>query len=87
MPKRSKGVEQPSEDGRRGLEVSIGREVRRFRQRVDLTMAELSRRSSVSPGMLSKVENGMISPSLATLQALSTALDVPVTAFIRGFEE
>jgi mannose-6-phosphate isomerase-like protein (cupin superfamily) len=37
--------------------------------------------------MLSKVENGMTSPSLASLQALSRALQVPVTALFRSYEE
>ncbi len=37
--------------------------------------------------MLSKIENGATSPSLASLQALSKALHVPVTALFRGFEE
>ena len=37
--------------------------------------------------MLSKIENGNISPSLTTLQTLSKALGVPITAFFRGFEE
>ena len=37
--------------------------------------------------MLSKIENGMTSPSLTTLQSLSRALGVPVTAFFRRYEE
>lgn len=37
--------------------------------------------------MLSKIENGQTSPSLATLHALSTALNVPVSALFRQFEE
>jgi transcriptional regulator with XRE-family HTH domain len=37
--------------------------------------------------MLSKIENGLTSPSLATLKALSTALNVPVTALFHKFEE
>ena len=37
--------------------------------------------------MLSKIENGLTSPSLATLKALSGALNVPVTAFFRKYEE
>jgi transcriptional regulator with XRE-family HTH domain len=69
------------------LEAAIGREVRRFRQRLELNLAELAAAASLSPGMLSKIENGLTSPSLATLQALSHALDVPVTAFFRRFEE
>ena len=41
----------------------------------------------MSAGMLSKIENGATSPSLGSLQALSRALHVPVTALFRGFEE
>jgi transcriptional regulator with XRE-family HTH domain len=37
--------------------------------------------------MLSKIENGQISPSLATLQALATALSVPLTALFAVFEQ
>jgi transcriptional regulator with XRE-family HTH domain len=69
------------------LEVAIGREVRSFRRKLDITVAELARAAGLSPGMLSKIENGLTSPSLATLQALSKALDVPVTAFFRRYEE
>ena len=69
------------------LEVAIGREVRAFRKDLDMTVVELARASGISAGMLSKIENGGISPSLATLQSLSTALQVPVTAFFRRFEE
>ncbi|WP_119462397.1 XRE family transcriptional regulator [Rhodospirillaceae bacterium SYSU D60014] len=70
-----------------GLEVSIGREVREFRRKLDMTVAELARLADLSAGMLSKIENGMTSPSLATLQSLSRALHVPVTAFFRKYEE
>lgn len=70
-----------------GLEISIGREVRNFRKKINMTVAELAKLAKLSAGMLSKIENGMTSPSLATLQALSRALHVPVTAFFRKFEE
>lgn len=69
------------------LEIAIGREVREFRKNIDMTVAELAKLAGLSAGMLSKIENGMTSPSLATLQALSRALHVPVTAFFRKFEE
>ncbi len=69
------------------LEVTIGREVRTFRKQLDMTVMELAKAAGLSAGMLSKIENGGISPSLATLQALSRALHVPVTAFFRRFEE
>jgi transcriptional regulator with XRE-family HTH domain len=69
------------------LEISIGREVRFFRKKMDLTIADLAKLAGLSTGMLSKIENGIASPSLATLQALSNALNIPVTAFFRKFEE
>jgi len=69
------------------LEVAIGREVREFRRKLDMTVADLAKLADLSAGMLSKIENGMTSPSLDTLQALSRALHVPVTAFFRRYEE
>lgn len=69
------------------LELAIGREIRAFRKRIGLTVAELAKLAGLSAGMLSKTENGAASPSLSTLKALSTALNVPVTAFFRKYEE
>lgn len=76
-------------DGARAnlLEVAIGREVRAFRNKLDMTLADLAAGAGLSPGMLSKIENGLTSPSLSTLQGLSRALGVPVTAFFRRYEE
>ncbi len=69
------------------LEKAIGRQVRHYRKQLDLTITDMSARSGLSAGMMSKIENGNTSPSLATLRALSTALNVPVTALFREFEE
>ena len=69
------------------LEASIGREVRAYRNKLGMTVADLAAAAKLSPGMLSKLENGLTSPSLNTLQTLSAALGVPVTAFFRRFEE
>ncbi len=73
--------------GNNRLELSIGREVRTFRKKLDMTVVELARLAGLSAGMLSKIERGIASPSLSTLQSLSKALQVPVTAFFRRFEE
>ncbi|HLF21194.1 MAG TPA: XRE family transcriptional regulator, partial [Aestuariivirga sp.] len=69
------------------LEEAIGREVKRFREKLGLTISELAKAADMSAGMLSKIENGATSPSLASLQALGRALQVPVTSLFRGFEE
>jgi transcriptional regulator with XRE-family HTH domain len=68
------------------LEVAIGHEVRAFRKKLGITVADLAAATSLSLGMLSKIENGLTSPSLTTLQSLSNALGVPLTAFFRRFE-
>jgi len=69
------------------LEVAIGREVRAFRRKKGVTVADLSQSTGLSIGMLSKIENGNTSPSLTTLQTLAHALSVPLTSFFRRFEE
>ncbi|MFC0282300.1 helix-turn-helix domain-containing protein [Camelimonas abortus] len=69
------------------LEAAIGHEVRALRRKLGITVAELAANTGLSVGMLSKIENGNISASLTTLQALSRALGVPITALFRGFEE
>ncbi len=71
----------------RYLEEAIGREVKRFREKMGLTISELAKAADMSAGMLSKIENGATSPSLGSLQALSKALQVPFTAFFKGYEE
>lgn len=82
-------VADPSRTGvpENELELAIGRQIRGFRTQLDMTAAELARKARLSAGMLSKIENGLTSPSLATLKALSTALNVPVTAFFRKYDE
>lgn len=71
----------------RTLEAAIGREVRFLRRKQGLTVADLAALTGLSSGMLSKIENGQTSPSLTTLQGLSHAFSVPITAFFRGYEE
>lgn len=75
------------EGGERNLEAAIGREVRAHRRAQGMTVADLSTATGLSIGMLSKIENGMTSPSLTTLQLLSHAFSTPITSFFRGYEE
>ncbi|HVJ77048.1 MAG TPA: XRE family transcriptional regulator [Hyphomicrobium sp.] len=69
------------------LEQAIGHQVRHHRKHAGLTVAELAVAAQISPGMLSKIENGQISPSLSTLQMLAAALNVPLTALFASFEQ
>lgn len=77
----------PPETGANNLEEAIGTQVREFRQKLNMTVVELAKVAGLSAGMLSKIEHGLTSPSLSTLQNLAKALHVPVTALFRRFEE
>ncbi len=94
LKKKASGRTQPQSSRRvqdgtpaNQLEIAIGQQVRVFRMQLHMTVAEVASQADLSPGMLSKIENGLTSPSLATLKALSGALNVPVTAFFRKYEE
>ncbi|MEI4487786.1 XRE family transcriptional regulator [Frigidibacter sp. MR17.14] len=69
------------------LEAAIGHQVRQLRKRQRMTGADLAAQTGLSVGMLSKIENGVISPSLATIQVLAHALGVPLVQLFSGFEE
>ena len=81
------GSSAPTELPPRSLETEIGTEVRKLRKSLDLTVAELGVAARISSGMLSKIENGAISPSLATLSALAKALNVPISRLFAETEE
>lgn len=76
----------PPEDAR-SLERALGHQVRHLRRERDLSVSDLAAAAGISVGMLSKIENGQISPSLSTVNALSQALNVPITAMFAAFEE
>lgn len=75
------------ESREKNLEVAIGRQVRELRKRQRMTGGDLAAQTGLSVGMLSKIENGVISPSLTTLQMLAHALRVPLVQLFSGYEE
>ena len=81
--------EDPAHQARTGneIEIAIGRQARTLRQALGMKVADMAKQAGLSTGMLSKIENGQTSPSLTTLKALSAALNVPVTALFRSYEE
>jgi transcriptional regulator with XRE-family HTH domain len=71
----------------RDLERALGNQIRSVRRQHDLSIADLASAAGISTGMLSKIENGGISASLGTLQAISAALQVPLSSLFASFEE
>jgi transcriptional regulator with XRE-family HTH domain len=58
-----------------------------LRKRVGLSIRQLAARSSVSAGMISFIERGKTSPSLATLQKILHALGTNLGTFFSGGRE
>lgn len=80
------GSGAPSNDPR-ALEKALGARVRQLRRQQDLSVADLAGAAGLSTGMLSKIENGQISPSLTSIHALAQALNVPISSLFALAEE
>ena len=78
-------LKQAARDNR--LEAALGQVVREFRRNAGLGISELARLAALSPGMVSKIENGAISPSLTSIRSIARALQVPFTSIFREFDE
>lgn len=71
-------------DPRHGtVDLAIGSALRDLRERRSLSARQLAARAEVSAAMISRIENGQVSPSISTLNALSQALDVPLVSLFR----
>lgn len=66
---------------------SLGPRVRGLRKERDLSQRELARLAGVSANAISLIERNEISPSVATLHRLATALNVKISYFLEGEEE
>jgi transcriptional regulator with XRE-family HTH domain len=73
-------------DDPKALDRHIGATAHALRVQRGLTIADLGRQSGLSPGMLSKIENGQVSASLDTLLALSRALGVGIAELMSEFD-
>ncbi|WP_319380155.1 helix-turn-helix domain-containing protein [Thiomicrorhabdus sp.] len=73
-------------DNHTNLDSFIGKVINNFRKKQGLTIAEVSEQSNISRGMLSKIENGQVSPSLDSLLRISKTLGVPISAFFKEFD-
>lgn len=65
------------------VDLAIGSALRDLRERRALSARELAAQAGVSAAMVSRIENGRVSPSISTLSALSKALDVPLVSLFR----
>lgn len=68
------------------LDKHLGNTLRHLRMENGLTIAEVCKRANVSRGMLSKIENGLTSPSLEKLEHLANALGVTLSRLFHDYD-
>ena len=65
----------------------FGREVRRRRVALGLTLEQLAERAGLTPNYIGTVENGRRDPSLSTVMSLAAGLGVPAGELVGGVAE
>ena len=63
--------------------AEVGPRVKALREAMDLSLRDLSERSGVSAPMLSQVERGETSPTLAVAARIATGLDLSLSQLLR----
>jgi transcriptional regulator with XRE-family HTH domain len=64
--------------------VDVGQRLRDIRNEHGLSIRALAEKSQLNVNTLSMIENGKTSPSVATLQQLAFALEIPIAAFFEN---
>src|SRR4249919_644115 len=64
-------------------EGSVGARVKSLREAMDLSLRDLAERSGVSAPMLSQVERGDTSPTLAIAEKIASGLDLTLSQLLR----
>jgi transcriptional regulator with XRE-family HTH domain len=67
--------------------LSFGREVRRRRKALSLTLEQLAEKSGLTPNYIGTVENGRRDPSLSTILSLAQGLGIAPGELLGGVGE
>ncbi|RKP48029.1 cupin domain-containing protein [Cohnella endophytica] len=67
--------------------MDIGSTIRAIRKRKSITIAQICEETGLSQGFMSQVETNKTSPSIATLDSIAKALNVPLTYLLMKKEE
>jgi len=65
----------------------VGERIRQRRKELGYSLRALGTRTNLTASFLSQVENDQSSPSLASLQRIATALEVPMFTFLNGINQ
>ena len=64
----------------------IGKNLKALRQGLGLSQKNLAAASGLSPTLISRIEGGLVMPSIATLQEIADSLKVDIGYFFKGEE-
>lgn len=68
------------------IDRAIGASLKELRRQRGHSARSLADLSGVSAAMISRIENGLVSPSIGTLASLAEALEVPIVSLFREAE-
>jgi len=69
------------------METEVGQRIQMLRKQCGLSIRQLAKLAGVTPGIISCIERGKNSPSLATLQKILGALGTDLASFFTGEPE
>jgi transcriptional regulator with XRE-family HTH domain len=76
-----------SKENKDDLAKRIGRKLKGLRKSMGLSMKQLADETKLSPPLFSRIENGLVMPSIQTLQVISDILKVEIGYFFGKEEE
>src|SRR4051812_27000491 len=79
--------ERPGADGTLVDTPAVGTRIRALREAMGLSLRDLAQRSGVSAPMLSQVERGETSPTLAVAARIAAGLDLTLSQLLRLDED
>jgi transcriptional regulator with XRE-family HTH domain len=85
-PAEGEAPSGPAGEGRAApstVNAAVGRTIRELREVKGITARDLAQRASISAAMVSRIESGQVSPSLATLELIARALETPLPGVFR----
>jgi transcriptional regulator with XRE-family HTH domain len=90
MPRKPRGLSEPASaraaDGVGQVAEALGARIRQQRQAAGLTVRGLAASIGVSPSLISQIERGRATPSVATLWSIATELGLPVADLFSNSE-
>ena len=73
-------------NGRGSVSETLGASIRQARHAAGFSVRGLAAKTEVSPSLISQIERGRATPSVATLWAIATQLGIPIGELFNGTE-